>query len=232
MLDKISLPSQITALWSDIPPIEQANLPKHPTLTWEGIEGVRNEDAINAIIIHHTASEAPLVNQAKYHINTHGWPGLSYHIIISGGKILQVNDLRLFTYHASANNGYSVAITIHGDLSKREMTEQERKLLYAAILTVKSLLPITRILAHNEVNPTSCPCTSISRIREDIAKLELTLKSQEDPAQQRHKMYIATEQHRYLYNQYAADPSANKWIEPYLLKMYEVTKEYGMFFDK
>lgn len=171
-MELISLPSEITALWSNLPPIEAANLSKHPKKTWEGIEGVRNAEDINSIIIHHTASEAPLDNQARYHINQHGWPGLSYHIIISGGKILQVNDLLLFTYHSSGNNDYSVSICIHGDLSKRDLMEEERKLLYAAILTVKKILPIKQVLGHNQVNATSCPCIDMDKVRTDIGTIE------------------------------------------------------------
>lgn len=214
----------------DASPIEQANLPHHPTLTWEALEGIRNEADINTIVIHHMASEAPLANQALYHINTHKWPGLSYHLVISGGKIMQVNDLQLFTYHASANNGYTVAIAIHGDLSKRALTGQERKLLYAAILSVKAVLPIKQILGHSQLNPTQCPCINMDQVRSDIAALETQMKSKDDISVLRQKMYRATEQHKYLYNQYAADPANNKWLEDYLVRMYDVTRDMGMFF--
>lgn len=162
--------SLTTDLPYKVPAIEYIadSMPWHKTAKWEQ----RTTDTIRRIVIHHTASEAPLYNQGLYHVNTHGWAGLSYHLIISAGRINQVNSLEDVTFHAAANNYDTVAICIHGDLSKREMTSQERELLYAAILTVKSVCTIESVIGHGEVNATSCPCTSMSRIIADIQNIE------------------------------------------------------------
>jgi hypothetical protein len=220
----LKVPQEIMDLCGNIT-IEPVDLPVHPTERWEP-----KTMPIQRIIVHHMASEAPLVNQAKYHINTHGWPGLSYHLVVSGDQLLEVNSPEMFTYHAADNNYDSVSISIHGDLSKRSLTETERKLLYAGILTLKRLYGVETVIGHNQVNATSCPCISMDQVRGDIAKLELLLKSANDPRKIMDMCYRGTNQHSYLFNQYRDDPEGNKWLEPYLLKMHEITKEMGMYF--
>jgi hypothetical protein len=229
----MSLP-QITVtpdLPYSVPPIEYPDLPKHPTKSWDTIERVRNPEDINTIIVHHMASEAPLDKQALYHVNTHQWPGLSYHLVVSSGRLMQINDLLWFTYHASGHNPYTVSISIHGDLSKREMTSHERELLYAGILSLKAVLPITTILGHNEVNATACPCTSMNQIRDDIAQLEMKIKSAVDPAKAKDEIIKSSNQHFYLFNTYLKDPS-NKWLEGQLLELYKRMDELNLFFNR
>lgn len=219
------LPFSVPAIedWTD-------KLPHHPKLTWDGIETPRKPEDINTIVIHHTASEAPLENQAKYHVNTHGWPGLSYHLIISGGKVIQANDLLSFTYHVASNNGYTVAICIHGDLSKRDMTSQERELLYAAILTVKSLLPITQILGHNQLNNTSCPCTSMNTIRTDITTLEHKMAQSNTWEGKMKEVAALFNQYNYMSNLMKAGPDDGnaQWACSQLLDVAAIMKSRGL----
>lgn len=143
--------------------------------TWDGKTyhtGFRKPEEIDTIVIHHSGPpEGTLESHASYHAKKWG-AGISYHVVIDQGRIKQVNDLLSFTYHAAGHNTYTVAIMVNRDLSKGDLTSQERELLYAAILTVKSILPIKFIKGHNELCPTACPCTSLNKIREDVAALE------------------------------------------------------------
>lgn len=191
--------------YEGIPEIEDISeaLPQHKSKHYN----IRRSQDIDAIIVHHMASEAPLVNQAKYHVNGKGWPAIGYHICISGNKIYQTNDLLAETYHAAGWNHRAIGIAIHGDLSKRAMTEMERILLYSAILTVKSLYPsITRILGHNEASKeagkpgTICPATDMHRIRADILTLENKIEYENSPEAFRAKAYEIANNTLYLYN--------------------------------
>lgn len=193
----------------------------HKTAKWEQ----RSIESIKRIIIHHTASESPLWNQSSYHVNTHGWAGLSYHLIISGGRINQINELEDVTFHAASNNMDSVAICIHGDLSKREMTSQERELLYGAILTVKSLCNIEQVLAHSEVNATSCPCTSVNKIREDIAKLEMEIKRSKTIEAQIERCFAVKNQSEFMYNQAKLNDGDGVWARTWLDRVHAIMKE-------
>lgn len=201
---------------------------------WDGTyhTGLRKPEDVDTIVVHHSGPpEGTLVSHANYHAKQWG-AGISYHIGIDENKIKQLNNLLSFTFHVSGNNTYTVGIMVNADLSKRELTSRERELLYAAILTVKSILPIKQILGHNELNNTACPCTSMSQIRDDVAKIELQMKAAGDPSQTMDLAYKGTNQHNYLFKQYQSDPVKYKWLEPYLLRMHEVTKEMGMYFDK
>jgi N-acetylmuramoyl-L-alanine amidase CwlA len=133
--------------------------------------GFRKAEDISGIVIHHAGSEGTLEAHAKNHIKKWG-AGLSYHIAIEGNQIYQTNDLLSFTYHVGNHNTYTVGIVINRDLSKGDLTTEERHALYAAILAVKAVLPIRNIYGHNELNPTACPCTNVQRIRQDIADIE------------------------------------------------------------
>lgn len=266
-LRRIQLPTEITALWSDIPPIEDVYdiLPRNGTWEeypkWKIVRGryhwsdgsvtsySENKkpviipsglrpfdfDEIDTIVVHHTASNGALVNQANYHLNHHKWPGLSYHLIIDEGRLKQVNDLLSMTFHAGGWNTNTVAVCINADLSKRAITDWERKLLYAAILTVKKLIPtIKYVRGHNEIpeNKTACPCIDMEQVRIDIGKLELQIKSTTNPDHIMNNCRKSASQHTYLFNEYMKDPEGKKWLEPYLLRMHQITDEMGMYFDK
>ncbi|PZD95248.1 hypothetical protein DNH61_11860 [Paenibacillus sambharensis] len=184
--------------FSSLPPIEDITdqLPKHATKIW----GWRKYNEVKRLVVHHMASEAPLVNQADYHVNSHNWPGIAYNLVVSNGRLLQTNDLLTYTTHAKGANDDSIGIAIHGDLSKREMTSQERELLYAGILLVKSIWPKIAVVGHNEVSATACPCTSMNRIRTDIANLEHQMEFAATPQKQAEMAYRIANELLYLYN--------------------------------
>lgn len=204
----------------------------HKTAKWDQ----RPVDSIRRIVIHHTASEAPLYNQSSYHVNTHGWAGLSYHFIISGGRINQVNELEDITFHAASNNMDTVAICIHGDLSKREMTSQERELLYAAILTVKSLCTIDQVIGHNEVNATSCPCTSLNKIRDDLQTIQNQMEYAKSDENAKAVAFSIGNQILYLCNMLngkmsdgsEATPGQKTWAKAVLLDLAPFMREKGL----
>lgn len=146
---------------------------KHPIYYPSGFRPDITGEELDMLIVHHTASDAPLVNQANYHVNTHKWPGIAYHVIIDELKIKQTNDLHSMTFHAGGWNTNTIAVCINADLSKREITSRERELLYAAILSVKAAVPtIKTIKGHNELNSTACPCIDMDQVRMDIQTLE------------------------------------------------------------
>lgn len=153
-------------------------LPKHSIKTW----GRLAFTDIKRIVVHHMASEAPLRNQALYHVNAHNWAGIAYKLCISDGVLYQTNDLLSYTTHAKGANTDSIGISVKADLSKRSMTDNERQLLYAGILTLLGIWPNATIVGHNEVSATSCPCTDMNRIRNDIELLEKKIAEQEDYA--------------------------------------------------
>ncbi|MFD0673917.1 peptidoglycan recognition family protein [Cohnella sp. GCM10027633] len=142
----------------------------------------RDPKDIDTIVIHHSGPpNGTLQSHARFHADKWG-AGIAYHICIDQDQIKQVNDLRSFTYHAGNNNTYTVGIEVNRDLSKVDLTPRERELLYAAILSVKAVLPIKHIVGHREVSPTACPVTSMDRIRADILSMEEEMSFNQDTA--------------------------------------------------
>jgi hypothetical protein len=196
----------------------------------------RTPAEITHISIHHSAVEgASIDSYARYHVGTLGWRSIGYHLVVKGDQLYQTNDLLSFTYHTSSNNGYSVSVSVSGDLSKRGMTDDERNCLYAAILTLMSLfnIPVENVLGHREYpgNNTSCPCLDMNKLRDDISKLQLQMKAVTDPVLIMARAKAGSAQHAYLCSEYAANPVKYKWLESYLLKMDEVTQDMGMYFN-
>lgn len=191
--------------------------------------GYRDPMTIDTICIHHSGSpEGTLEQHANYHASKWG-AGIAYHISIDQGRIKQTNDLRSFTFHVGNHNTYTIGIEVNRDLSKGDLTSQERELLYAAILTVKSLLPIKYIKGHNELNATSCPCTSMNRIRQDIEDIEMQMEYEKSAEYANAKAFEVANQTLYLYNLLEqGNEGQQKWARAQLLKMYPYMKDQGL----
>lgn len=205
---------------------------------WDGVTyhtGFRKPEDIDTIVIHHSGSpEGTLESHARYHASKWG-AGLSYHVAIDGGLIKQTNNLLSFTYHAANHNTYTVAIMVNRDLSKKDLTDRERELLYAAILSVKAVLPIKYIKGHNELCPTACPCTSMNRIRKDIMDLEQEIAYNQTEQKQDEIAFRIANQILYLYNLGKgkdangrdATPGQMEWAKKSLLKLEPEMRRLG-----
>jgi len=193
--------SVIPVLPYKIPPIEDITdeLPKHA----EKVYPTRDLEQIDCITVHHMASEAPLMNQAAFHVNGRGWAGIGYQMVISDGRLYQCHDLTTQSNHSSGHNDHSIAISIRGDLSKRPLTPIERELLYSGILTLKYYIPsIKYIVGHNEQSKTSCPCISMNQVRQDIASLEEQMQFESQPNNRVADYFKAKERFADLYDKF------------------------------
>jgi hypothetical protein len=90
------------------------SLPKHPTKRY----ATRPLAGVRRIVIHHTASGRDTTTPeaiARYHVNTHGWPGSAYHVVITGdGVAYLVNRLETDAAGATGFNTDSVHVTLTG----------------------------------------------------------------------------------------------------------------------
>lgn len=198
----------IIDITDDLPRIkrwEELSKPYRHKGKWDGKTyhtGFRKTEDIDTIVVHHSGPpEGTLESHARTHSRKWG-AGIAYHVGIDQGKIKQLNDLLTFSYHVGNHNTYTVGIVVNADLSKREMTSLERELLYGAIMSVKAVLPIKYILAHNELGATACPCTSINLIRSDIASLEEQLAYNESPSNLDTEVYATIKRANDLYAKY------------------------------
>lgn len=251
-LRNLEQPSTITSKFPGVVYADVTDqLPKNPKNTWAQLAGVRDISDLTTIALHHdaypkkntaNASDMQLLSDmAKDHINNlkydpTGEGGVPYHIWIRSGRIYQCNDLLDRTYGVGSNNAYTIHICVSGDYFKYDqLTDADRNALYMAILLVINVLPqYKEIKAHKEFpeNFTDCPGYNHQQVRDDIAKLQLQIKSESDPVKVKEKCFVGTNQHNYLYAEYTKDPVANKWMEPWLMELEQLMRDRGMFFDK
>lgn len=194
----MQLLTPIPALQNDLPIFENLieQLPRHPTKRYPS----RSLDDITEFIVHHMASEAPLINQAKFHVNGRGWAGLGYGAVIDFNRVIIANPLDWISNHTKGHNPQAYGIAIRGDLSKRSITPMERKLIAGVLASLNAMLPGRKILGHNECVKTACPATSVDQIREDVATLELNVALTDTTNDTNSRLFAAYGRFTDLYN--------------------------------
>src|SRR3990167_1010452 len=171
-MELLKITPQLIAM--GIPQVENIidTLPNHPSKVYSQ----RSMESVDTWILHHTASEAPLINQAKFHVYHRNWARIGYSImIVDGSRIVQTNPLDVEAVHCAGWNHRSLGVCVLGDLSKRQLTPRERELLLAVFASLNAMYPSRQIKGHNECKPTSCPVISTQKIREEVATLELKI---------------------------------------------------------
>lgn len=191
----IKFPSNLPIVCKEIIDITDS-LPKNPKGGWLEMPtkrsdgqmrtGQRNPADINFISVHHTATEGGTAEgHARYHVSK-GEGGIAYHIYIKGDQSYQVNDLLALTWHTASQNYHTVGISVEGNFTKRNMTDDERNNLYACIMAVMKIfnIPLTNVLGHKEFakQATSCPAFDMNKVRADLASIIEQQNYVESPA--------------------------------------------------
>jgi hypothetical protein len=212
---------------------------KDPNYTWAGLLGKRSIESLTSIVVHHTAMKKEMglsaVNHARNHIRKkwkstpYGEPGIAYHLYIKEGQIYQVNDILDYTYGVANNNGYTVHICVEGDYRYDALSEMDRKALYIAILSVKSVLPnFQSIKGHGELSPSACPALDMDRIRQEVESLEEQLIYYQSDNHQRATAYAIAERILDLYKKAQNDPSYGEEAIRKLMLLEKPMKEIGL----
>lgn len=221
------------------------DLPRNKEYTWKQLCGERVPEQITTIVVHHTGTRKSAGATAAIHAKNHiegtyihakGEPGLPYHIYIKEGQIYQTNDLLDFVYGVSNNNGYTIHICTEGNFLYDAFTETDRMALYAAILAVKAVLPITDIKGHNELQAKACPALDMKRVRADIKGIELQIEYEKTDAAAKALAYTVGNRILYLCNMVqgkmpdgsAATEGNIAWAKYLLLDFQPYLKEKGI----
>jgi hypothetical protein len=222
-------------------------LPVNKKYTWAQLAGSRDLNNLTTIALHHDAIKKELragwtdVDAANSIAKTHikltrdepgGEPGMPYHIWIRSGKAYLCNNIEDRTYGIASNNGYTVHVCVSGEYANYdELTDEDRNMLYAVIIALKKALPAyERVLAHNELNPTSCPGYSIKKVREDVDLIENRLAQQETWAAKLTKIGELSNQYNYMFDRIKLGESDGdaQWAMNQLLAVRDVMKERGL----
>lgn len=200
---------------------------------WEQDRGLAD---IKYLSIHHSATEGGSPESyARHHVQTLGWRSIGYHLVIVGDQTYQVNDLLSFTYHTSGHNNNTIGISVSADFSKRDITEDERNNLYAAILTCMELfnIPVENVLGHKEYsfNATACPVISMDKVREDIRTIKNKMEYAKSDENAKAVAFKIANQIVYLSNMVNgsdASPGNREWAKQMLLQLEPFMKERGL----
>lgn len=202
-------------------------LPRKTTGNWEPD---RKPEDIRFISVHHSAVEnGTIQGYANTHVNTNGWRSIGYHICIKGNQTYQVNDLLSFTYHTSSHNFNTIGISVSADFSKRDITDDERNNLYAAILTCMSLfnIPVENVWGHREFpdNNTMCPVILMDKVREDIKNIQMKIKRSETIEAQIERCFAVKNQAEFMYNQAKKNDGDGVWARTWLDRVHAIMTE-------
>lgn len=97
-------------------------LPKHKSKRY----AKRVLSKIDIIILHHSATAKGTPKAfANYHVNTNGWPGIGYHVVISEGVIYKTNSFDTVSYNCAGQNTRSIGICFAADFDKRQPSKAD-----------------------------------------------------------------------------------------------------------
>ena len=96
---------------------------RHPRRTYS----YRPLEAIRKVAVHHSLTRTGRTGSiARYHVQTHGWPGIGYHFVIEkDGDLMWCNDLRVKSYHLGQSNYHAVGICLLGDFQEEDLGEKQ-----------------------------------------------------------------------------------------------------------
>lgn len=118
------------------------------------------QKTIDAIILHHSASNGTVHSVHNYHKSL-GWWGIGYHYFIEAdGKIYRGRPEEFVGAHAGSSNDYnahSIGICLSGNFELTEPTPEQYHSLRWLIDDIKSRYNIKEVLGHKDVTATACP---------------------------------------------------------------------------
>lgn len=132
-------------------------LKKHPTKKY----GVRPLTKIDAIVVHHTATDTATPEAvANWHVDHNDWPGAGYHIYVrKSGKTCLMNSLDTISYHCYNHNEHTIGLAFEGDFTRQSATQQEIEMGKRVVAWLREELGELKVIGHKDMpdNSTACP---------------------------------------------------------------------------
>lgn len=121
--------------------------------------GVRGEEVIEGIVIHHSATRGQSIKTISgFHVESRGWPGIGYHFAIGyDGKIYLLNDPTVISYHTKDNNYKNIGVVLIGHYHERPLTPEMKQAIDSLIEYLMDRYQIEYVWMHREVGRTVCP---------------------------------------------------------------------------
>jgi len=121
--------------------------------------GRRSLDRIRSCVVHHSGNTSGSPESfARYHVNTHGWPGIGYHFVIDKDATIYLTQyLDTNSYHTSGNNTAAFGICVIGNYEIEVPKHKVIQALVGLINDVRLILPPFEVRGHLDYVNTDCP---------------------------------------------------------------------------
>ncbi len=136
-----------------------AELPTHPTRKYRR----RGLKEIRRIVLHHSATDTGTPEAfARFHVEQKGWPGCSYHYVVTkAGIVYKCQEASAITYHAAGANKDGLGVCMVGNFDSYDPPLVQMRAcmeLLVSLCDAYGLRP-ERVIGHREVKGTikTCP---------------------------------------------------------------------------
>jgi hypothetical protein len=119
----------------------------------------RPMESVDAIIIHHTATNGQGFSQiAEYHLMK-GWPGIAYHYGVGyDGAWYMCNKPEKWTNHTQGWNHRGLSIVAVGNFQERDPSPEQVVAINNLVAYLRARYPqIKMVLYHRDTKATLCP---------------------------------------------------------------------------
>jgi hypothetical protein len=120
----------------------------------------RPVEAIDGIVIHHTASAYSATPQslADFHMLSRGWACIGYHFTVDkSGQAQWCNDIEDKTWHVACCNTRKVAISLIGNYDVNVPSAEMDRAVRYLVMTLRSKYGPLPVEYHLDLGSTACP---------------------------------------------------------------------------
>lgn len=129
----------------------------------------RDTTKIDALVIHHTASEGvSWMPIAQFHTVTRAWAGIGYTWGVIGGQKFMLNKPEAKSNQNANNNTRTMGLCVMGNFQRRGMTPVEAATTTEFAYEVTDRFHIKHIRPHRYYKATACPGDSAMKALRDL----------------------------------------------------------------
>lgn len=118
----------------------------------------RTLNAIDRIILHHSASNVASAEQIHQWHLSRGYAGAGYHFLVrKDGSVYTLRPVNWVGAHCQGYNTCSIGICAEGNFEEETMNEVQKNAIIELVNYLKSIYRINKVTKHNDYGSTACP---------------------------------------------------------------------------
>ena len=118
----------------------------------------RTLNAIDRIILHHSASNVASAEQIHQWHLSRGYAGAGYHFLVrKDGSVYTLRPVNWVGAHCQGYNTCSIGICAEGNFEEETMNEVQKNAIIELVNYLKAIYRINKVTKHNDYGSTACP---------------------------------------------------------------------------